>query len=88
MEYINLKRAAGSKEDVNTSLVSLRAQYSNIRTKVSKLWLAALGQILLFACTLMFFLLRLQYDALLKKRNQTDLDIAPLKVKKKKKKIQ
>lgn len=47
LEYINLKRALGSKDDLNIRLVSLRTQYGDIKTKVSNLLLVPLAQILL-----------------------------------------
>ncbi|CAI5652240.1 unnamed protein product [Oreochromis niloticus] len=53
-EYIALKRGQGSRDDISTVLVSLRARYNDIRAK---------------------------YDALLKRKSQTDLDIPPLKAK-------
>ncbi|XP_017283775.1 golgin subfamily B member 1 [Kryptolebias marmoratus] len=53
-EYTALKRGRGSRDDLSTTLVSLRARYDDIRAK---------------------------YDALLKRKSQTDLDIAPLKAK-------
>lgn len=36
-EYIALKRGQGSRDDVNTVLVSLRARYNDIRAKVGQL---------------------------------------------------
>lgn len=85
MEYINLKRALGNKDDLDTRLVSLRQQYSSIKTKVSNLWLFL--KVKSYCCMHMnvLFFVCLQYDVLLKKRNQMDLDMAPLKVRKKKK---
>lgn len=53
-EYIALKRGQGSRDDISTVLVSLRARYNDIRAK---------------------------YDALLKRKSQTELDIPPLKAK-------
>ncbi|XP_030595033.1 protein lava lamp-like [Archocentrus centrarchus] len=53
-EYIALKRGQGSRDDISTVLVSLRARYNDIRAK---------------------------YDALLKRKSETELDIPPLKAK-------
>lgn len=81
-EYIALKRGQGSKDDPSTVLVSLRTRYNDIRAKVGNLWeqLAAFYELNLLVFNMHLFVL--QYDALLKKRSQIDLDMAPLKVRK------
>lgn len=76
LEYINLKQAQGSKDDLNPLYVSLKTQYGNIKAKVSILLPAASSQLLLYMITFSC----MQYEALLKMRNQMDLDMAPLKV--------
>lgn len=52
LEYINLKRALGGKDELNTHLVSLKTQYSNIKAKVSNLLFGGFGADLSFACAL------------------------------------
>lgn len=54
MEYINLKRALGGKDELNTHLVSLKTQYSNIKAKVSNLLFGGFGADLSFACALIY----------------------------------
>lgn len=54
MEYINLKQTQGSKDDLDPRCVSLKTQYSNIKTEVSNLSSAASSQIVLLRVSLLY----------------------------------
>lgn len=59
IEYINLKQTQGSKDDLDPLCVSLKTQYSNIKTEVSNFSPAASSQIVLLR---VFFVRSMSYS--------------------------